>query len=131
MNWLNAVSNPESVATLYDDVPELLDVVLSEFHADLTGTIRLAILNLPFPKFPPERWQRDGKNAVILRLDVFGVNSLALLAWCVEQTVSVNIARLSEHLVRLTVDAKERVLELECNSISIARVEGYHREASL
>jgi hypothetical protein len=128
MNWLDAVQNPKAIKEIFEVVPSLKDVEVVSFLIDRDGptvVVHLA-LNEP-PDRLPARKKRIGANAVTLKLQLLGVDELALEGWATENRASVEIKLDSVRRIEVSIDGSTMRFKSRCQWVRIEGVEAYQR----
>jgi hypothetical protein len=116
---LKAISNPEAVATLYDD-PQILDKAF--LHGlELSPNdpiVKLFIRLEAAPTRIPKRWGNSSRT--ILETQVVDVKHLHLSAWNPIQPTALKIARAEDGLISIV--AQDGSLDITCGWIYVAQI---------
>lgn len=116
---LRAISNPEAIATLYDD-PQVLDkaflhgLKLSSNDPMVELFIRLEAA----PTRIPKRWNKPSRT--ILETQVLDVTSLHVSAWNPIQPTALKITRAEDRLISIV--AQDGSLDITCGWIYILQI---------
>jgi hypothetical protein len=120
---IRAISNPQAIATVYDD-PKVLDQAkLHRLAFREDGPIAVMTLALHSkPSRLPARWSKN-VNATIIELDLVGLSSVLLSAWTPGDPPRVTISKGDDDLV--TLAAEDKSLHIVCQFVRVRSVEGY------
>ena len=127
MTWQNLLENPEAITTLFQNVPSLEDVEIVSITMDREGpTIMLSILLRDYPTKPSPRWNRNGVNAVALRLQLLGVVSTIIEGWSNSNRATVTLERDAADQIQVHAAGEDLRLECSCGWLRVDGVTGYH-----
>lgn len=126
--WLDAITNPQAIANLYDD-PTVFDkarlhrVRLSE--ADPIAVVEITINAKPSRL--PARWRKT-INTTVVELQLVGLSNILLSSWSPQSPPRITVAKGSDGLVILSTD--DESLRAVCQIVYVGRIEGYLRDES-
>lgn len=80
MHWIETISNPIPVLSIYgSEPPTLKDVRIEEIRLSPDGpTLRLRFDLPQFPKHPPAKWLRAGMNTVQLEVSFGSLHEISI-----------------------------------------------------
>lgn len=128
MIWTDLIENPQALSSLFGTAPSLDNVRVSEItFAEGGPTISLSVELNEFPADPPQRWKKDLANAVVLKVQLLGIQSIEVSGWTTENIVSFRFER--QQLGTITVQAigLDFTLRCSCSWIRIDKVCPYQR----
>ncbi len=129
MTWLDFAENPKAIGSLYESVPSLEGVEVMSISFDRGGpTLGLAIALNEYPASPPSRWQDDGGNAVVLNLQLLGVESIEFRGWSTTNLATIEVHREDNGLLRFRAHGSALSLLCHCGWLRVAGISSYHRE---
>ena len=129
MTWQNLLENPEAIASLFDGAPSLENVDIASITMDHDGpTVTLSILLRDFPNKPSPRRKTTGVNAVAMRLQLLGLESLTIEGWSILNRATINIERRDADRIQLAAVGQKLRLKCTCGWLRVEGVTGYHRE---
>jgi hypothetical protein len=130
MTWLDLAENPEAVKSAFDLAPSLKDVEVISLHLDRNGpTVVVEVALNEQPSKPSFRWERNGVNAVNLKLELLGVESLTLDGWASENPVTIGIQRDDSTKITVRITGLTTEFTCGCRWLRIGGLVGYHRES--
>src|SRR5437016_2870185 len=92
MTWLDLADNPEAVKSTFETAPSLKNVEVFSVLIDREGpTITVEIALNEAPSKPSPRWERINANAVTLKLQMLGVESVTLEGWATDNKATIDI----------------------------------------
>jgi hypothetical protein len=122
--------NPEAVKSAFDVAPSLEDVEVISVHLDPDGpTVVVEVALNEQPSKLSFRWARNEVNAVNLKLELLGVESLSLDGWATENQVTVDIRHGSSTKIAVHITGPTTQVRCGCGWLRIGGLAGYHRES--
>lgn len=104
MKWYELAENPRAITELYSDVPLLQSVRLVAVHLLRDGPQMTIKMNLPrLPDIVPNRWKLQRYNDIQMQLDFWGIQSLHIAQWSVEDQVEIHIGVTVEKQIDLII----------------------------
>jgi hypothetical protein len=104
MKWYELAENPRAITELYSEVPLLKLVHLVEVLLLRDGPRMTIKTDLPqFPDKAPTRWKLQGYKEIQMQLDFWGVQSLHIAQWSIEDQVEIQIGATTEGQIDLTI----------------------------
>ena len=80
--WYEALENNFFLLNLYDDVPKLIDVRISELNIKDEGNRISLVFDMPnYVDNPPKKWTKLEYNTTIVQVDFFGIKKLNILSF--------------------------------------------------
>ena len=94
MNWNEFSRNPETLKSVFSQVPDLKGVYLQTFSLDSYGPEARANIILPFSadKFP-EKWKSQGLELVRVVVSFVSVEMIKIDGWNVRNIVDIEISQ--------------------------------------
>jgi len=129
MNWFSFVENPKALNDFFDTAPSLKNVEVVSLVVDRDGpsvSLHLAINETP-TKFPA-RLKKQNPNAISLRLQLLGVETLTLEGWATDNPAKVNIEAGVKTKVAVHINGPTMQLNCSCQWIRIEGITAYRRE---
>jgi Immunity protein 50 len=132
MTWLDFAENPDAIRSTFDTTPSLVDVEVMRVIIEREGpTVEInTTLNEP-PTRLSKRLDRSGANAVTVKLQFLGVQSLSLHGWASENRANVEIRPGISAKIGVNVTGTTMRLSCECAALRVAGLTAYQREISL
>lgn len=126
MSWHQLSVNPQSLDSLYEKVPELVNVELFSVEIDrLYSNIRLRVDLASFPNNPPTRWHNDF-NTVQVHLSFSPVKKFEAKGWHKDMKVSIDIQRNNEDLEVVIANPKlDLIYTFTCEFLRIENISPY------
>lgn len=123
--WLDAVINPQAIASLYDD-PTAFDKArlhrISLNEADPIAVLHVTISETPSRR--PIRWAAK-VNATVVELNLVGISSIILSAWTPANPPRFTMMKGSDGLVVL--ESEDQSFRAICEFVYVMTVHGYCR----
>jgi len=130
MNWLDLAENPEAVRSTFEVAPSLTDVEVVSVLIDRDGpTVAVEITLNEQPSKPSPRWEKIAANAINLKLQLLGVESVALDGWATENKATIDIHPGSATKIEVRVTGPTTKFKCCCQWLRIAGLTGYRRES--
>jgi hypothetical protein len=117
MDWLDSISNPEAVKSLFDVAPPLDSCKLIRVEMEPRGTILLTLSVLGRPDRLPRKIKAADVNAVSVQLGLLGIEELELTGWPIG-ACRVAITPSGDEFVLSCVGEKAH-LRAKCQSVSV------------
>ncbi|SMD18033.1 Imm50 family immunity protein [Sporomusa malonica] len=77
--WHESLEKSTFITNLYTEVPQLVDVRISQIKIHDEGDRVSLIFDMPyFADKPPKKWVALGHNTVIVHLDFFGIKEIMI-----------------------------------------------------
>ncbi|MCX7920802.1 MAG: immunity 50 family protein [Clostridia bacterium] len=123
--WYNCLDNNKFLLTLYELVPELVDVQITKLAISDSGNRITIAFKMPiYPDFPPKKWKERDYNAVIMELDFFAISGLKISANTNYYTGKIQIKRAENQLVDIVISGNINA-QFHAEAGLIQSVEGY------
>ncbi|WP_091572879.1 Imm50 family immunity protein [Melghirimyces thermohalophilus] len=88
MTLFDLVSNPQSLISLYGDWPSFKGGRITSMELVEDGpTINIIVQLTRVPQNPPQRWKRNKFNAVSIEISFFGVESISMTDWSINNVI--------------------------------------------
>jgi hypothetical protein len=130
MTWLDLAQNPEAVKSAFEMAPSLKDVEVVSVLIDRDGpTVAIEITLNEQPNKPSARWERIKANAVNLKLQLLGVETLTLDGWAAENQATIDIRPGSSTKIEVHITGPTTQFKCCCQWLRIAGLTGYRRES--
>jgi len=130
MTWLDLTENPEAVNSTFEEVPSLTDVEIVRVVLERDGpTVEIDAALNQRPDKISKRLQSAGANAVTLRLQLLGVESVSLEGWETENRATVEIRPGVSSRIGVSVAGPHIRLSCNCSWVRIAGLTAYRRES--
>ena len=129
LSWLDLIENPEAVKSTFEVEPSLngVEVISVLFHRD-GPTVDVEIALSEQPSRLSARWERVGVNAVNLKLQLLGVETLMLDGWATKNRGTIDIRPGSTTKVEVHINGPTMQFRCCCQWLRIAGLNGYRRE---
>jgi len=128
VNWIELVENPQSISSLFRITPSLVNVRVKGIVLDEGGpTVSLSIVLNEFPTDPPPRWKRDLANAVVLDVELLGVQSVTISGWTILNVASFRLEREQSGTIVVQAMGTDFNLRCSCGWIRVNRVSPYQQ----
>jgi hypothetical protein len=130
MTWLELVENPEAVNALFEAAPSLADVEILRVVLERDGptvVVEVALNEAPSRLSP--RFEKTGANAVTLRLQLLGVESLSIEGWGSENRARIDVQPGVGAKIAVTIIGDSSLLNCNCTWLRVAGVTPYRRES--
>lgn len=125
MQWYELAENPQVIAELYNEVPQLQAIDLMEVILQ-DGAKMTLNADLPqYPEKPPVHWVEAGYNTAYIRLEFCGLESLQITQWSTENLVDAHIEAITEGLISLKVVSPQCNIQAHAHSLKIISIRGY------
>jgi len=125
--WPGLLTDPTTVTSLYDQVPELTTFRLLTLHADERGTsVTVTLERYDLPDRPLADWVAQGLNAFQFALRLDGVTGLRITDWYGTPPDSITLTPGSPGPgVRFTVQGPRHDVVVDATTASIARMSAF------
>lgn len=125
MKWHKLALNPQSLDSLYENVPELENVELFSFNLHREGSRIQICFDLPsFPDYPPARWEKSFNTAQI-QLSFYGVTNFKAQEWQENMKIMIEIKRDEKVLVVVSNPQIDLRFSFSCDLLRIESITPY------
>ena len=124
--WVSHLTNPEAVTTLFESLPSLDWVGVTEISLEARGEVRLWIDLDAYPEDPPQRW--EGNDRVNVELALWGVTGRCIQStgFLMELEGELSIRGHGEEIeVSLDSDTDDSACRFICEEIYLERYTPY------
>jgi hypothetical protein len=132
MKWYELALNPQSLASLYKTVPELVNVELFSLYLDREGSRIQILVDLPyFPDYPSTKWN-EKFNSVQIQLTFIGVTNFEAKGWQTKMKVKIDIKKVEDKIkVSLSNPQINLNFSFLCDFLKIERISAYQESKEL
>lgn len=127
MKWIDLTRNPKSITHLYNVVPELKQVEVSQISLNPDGPMLKINIDLPiYADHVPQRWGTH-PNTVCAEIDFWCIDNLIINGFTRMPILNFQFERENEYIA-VVASGEKCSINFTCNDIFIQRVTGYHNE---
>jgi Immunity protein 50 len=113
MTWLEFTENPKAISSLFDPIPSLNGVEIMSIKLARDGpTADLAIGLSECPFSAPSKWRGPDANAVVVELQLMGLESVEIEGWSTANWADIEIVRKSA--AQLELLARTEKIRIHC-----------------
>ncbi|NJQ14460.1 Imm50 family immunity protein [Streptomyces bohaiensis] len=129
MHWIESVSNPKPVRSVYgDELPTLENVRIEEICLHPNGpTLRLRFDLSLFPKTPPAKWVREDMNTIQLELSLGGLHEISINRISRNSFCDLKINRDDRNMLHFSAESETVELQGVADEATILRVSAYQQ----
>jgi len=126
--WCDFLERNNFLVSLYNELPELKDVRISEINIHDEGRIASISFDMPYyAERPPKKWQNLGDNTVSVRVDFSAVQEILLTSSSFDYKGDIEIFKDESELIIIRIIGTVNAL-LKAESGFIQSVTGYTKE---
>ncbi|MCE5285509.1 MAG: immunity 50 family protein [Pelosinus sp.] len=123
--WHESVEKNMFIKNLYTEVPQLVDVDISEIKIHDEGDRVSLIFDMPyFADKPPKKWASLGHNTVIVHLDFFDIREIMIKSNTNKLRGSIDLVKDIDGTVLITVTGKIEA-KIKAGVGMIQSIDGY------
>lgn len=125
MTWVNLLKNPESITSIFTDIPFLCDVRVHEIQLHQDGPSIVIRIDLnSYPTSPPRKWAAGQCNRVQITLFLFSVTAVELHGWGNDNVGNVEMSR-EDGQIRVRFTAATTELDARVGFVSVSKISAY------
>ncbi|MDQ0271295.1 Imm50 family immunity protein [Cytobacillus purgationiresistens] len=126
--WYEALERNNFLVNLYNKLPELEDVRISEINIHDEGRIVAIRFDMPrYAERPPEKWEDLGNNTVCVRVDLSAVKEITLNSGSSDYKGNIEIFKNDPESIIVKITGTVNAL-IKAESGFIQSVTGYFNE---
>ncbi len=123
--WSDYLSENRFLVSLYDEMPTLKNVQITQFRNSCSGNRVELVFDMPiYAQNPPKKWEEYKCNAVIVEIDFAALKTLDFKLNCTNYIGDIDIFLDENELVNLRIKGDIDV-SLSAEYAFIQKVEGY------
>lgn len=114
------------LVSLYEKVPELKDVRITEIIIHDEGRIVAVKFDMPYyAERPPKKWVEQGNNTVTVRVDLSAIHEIKLNSSTLDFRANIQILKDEADLIVVKITGTVNVL-IKAESAFVQSVTGYY-----
>ncbi|UTR16387.1 immunity 50 family protein [Salipaludibacillus sp. LMS25] len=103
--WYEVLERNHFLISLYDSVPELKNVRISELNIHDEGQVVAVLFDMPvYADNPPKKWNNIESNTVKVRIDFSAIQELSLTSSSLDYKGNIDIYRDESELITVKID---------------------------
>lgn len=128
MRWYELAQNPEEITRLYNNVPPLLDVELSEVKLiRIEAKMSMWISLSRYVDRPSIQWTKSRYNTTLVQLDFMDLQHIQISRWSTSQRISIEIGPREDGKVSISIVTANFDIRAEANSFRIGNIRAYQQ----
>lgn len=125
MKWYQLAENPQAIAALFKQQPELNPLKLMKIALHLPENQLSLNLDLPqFPDIPPSSWHPSNNTAQV-QLEFHSVKNISISSYVIEEVFLFHIKQAAPALICLTATSSNSEIKLEAKRFRIEHMSSY------
>lgn len=125
-SWVQLLTEPALIESLYDSPPELSACALFYVHLDeRADSVTLGFDTSHLPSHPRPEWQEKPFNAFEFHLEFESVSELRVAGWAAPARKNILLSAREDGGVRFSASAPGSLLEFAADRVRVARTRTY------